>query len=125
MVLALAEAQKSKEPLQCGVVIAKDGEVIAATYNSQRQDLDATAHAEIKAIAEAGRELGTKNLDGCVAYCTCEPCTMCLSALIFAKISKVYFGTSLDEVSKSHIKLTSEELIARAPRTVELIKMDI
>lgn len=121
--LALQEAQKSNEPLRCGVVIAKDGQVIVATYNSQREDYNATAHAEIKAIAQAGAQLGQKDLTGCAAYCSCEPCTMCLSAMIFAKIEKVYFSTYLADVSDTYIKIDSQELIEKAPRKIEIIKI--
>jgi guanine deaminase len=120
MDLADVEAQKSTEPLRCGCVIAKDGEVIAKAYNSQRSDMDATAHDSIKAIREAGSKLQNKDLSGCVAFCSCEPCTMCLSALIFAKIEKVYYRTSLTD---KRIKIESQEFLTRVERKIELIQL--
>lgn len=121
MNLAIKEAQNSKEPLKCGVVITKDGKVLAKTFNSQRTDNDATAHGEIKAITKAGKKLGNKNLTGCIAYCTCEPCTMCLSALVFAKVEKLIFGMSLKD-ARSVIDISIDEFMDRSGYKFELIK---
>ena len=88
MRLAIQEAKKSSEKTKCGAVIVKDGKVVAKCHNSQRIDNDATAHAEINAIRAAGKKLNNKNIDACIIYCTCEPCSMCLSAIIISKISK-------------------------------------
>lgn len=123
MRLAIEEAKKSDEPLKCGVVIAKDGEVLAKTYNQQRMSHNATAHAEILAIKEAGEKVGNKNLNDCVIYCTCEPCTMCLSALIFAKIPKMYFGTTLENASSRQmpIALTTKELLDTCSQKIEIM----
>jgi tRNA(Arg) A34 adenosine deaminase TadA len=123
MSIALDETQKSNEPLKCGVVISKEGVIIASGFNSQREDKNATAHAEIKAIAEAGKVLGQKDLVGCIAYCTCEPCTMCLSAFVFAKIDTIYYRATLSEVSSTHIRITSDELLLKAPRRVKMRKL--
>jgi tRNA(Arg) A34 adenosine deaminase TadA len=123
MLQAIEEAKKSSEPLKCGVVIAKDGEIVTKTHNEQRETSNATAHAEIIAIKEAGQKLGRKNLDDCVIYCTCEPCTMCLSAVIFAKIPKLYFGTTLKNASPDHmpINLSSDELLKTSSHKIEII----
>lgn len=114
MQLAIQESRRSQEPLPCGVVIAKAGEPIAVTFNSQRADRNASAHAEIKAIAEAGARIGDKNLADCVAYCSCEPCVMCLSALTFAKVQHVYFADPLPKTGNG-IAITTEQLVAAAP----------
>jgi len=123
MQLALEEAKKSDEFVGCGVVIAKDGEVISKTYNVQRKTCNATAHAEIRAIGEAGGKLGNKNLDGCTIYCTCEPCSMCLSAIVFAKIPKLYYGTSMKETFPDNlpIELTTAELLATSSHKIEVV----
>lgn len=123
MLHSINEAKKSSEPLKCGVVIAKDGKIIAKTHNEQRKTNNATAHAEILSIKEAGQKLGRKNLDDCVIYCTCEPCTMCLSAIIFAKIPKLFFGTILKNASPDHmpISLSSEELLKTSSHKIEII----
>jgi tRNA(Arg) A34 adenosine deaminase TadA len=111
MRLAIEEAKLSKEPLKCGVVIAKDGKVISKTYNSQREDNNATFHAEIKAIGLAGKHLKTKNLNGGVAYCTCEPCIMCKTALFFAKIEKIYYGSNLKNEKIYNISMVRNFLV--------------
>lgn len=122
MDVAISEARKSQEPLKCGVVIARHGIILAQTYNSQRADNNATAHAEIKAIGEAGKRSGSKNLEQCVAFCTCEPCTMCLSALIFAKVEKIYYGISLSSISNNIIGFSLEEVISKAPRRIVAVQ---
>jgi tRNA(adenine34) deaminase len=111
MELAIEEANLSVEPLKCGVVIAKDGEVIAKTYNSQRKDNNATHHAEIKAIGMAGKFLKNKNLNGCVAYSTCEPCMMCKTALFFAKVGKIFYGSDLKDKEVYEIKMVKNFLV--------------
>ncbi len=123
MLIAIEEAKKSEEFVGCGVVIAKDGNVIAKTYNTQRKTNNASAHAEINAIGEAGKKLGNKNLGGCVIYCTCEPCSMCLSAIIFAKIPKLFYGTSMQETFPDNlpITLTTEELLAHSAHKIEIV----
>lgn len=63
MSLALEEAKRSIDIIGCGAVIAKDGEVVAKAHNTQRKTNNASAHAEINAIGEAGKKLGSKNLD--------------------------------------------------------------
>lgn len=80
-----------------GAVIVKDGEVVATGCNRVTATNDPTAHAEVNAIREACRKRETFKLDDCVIYSSCEPCPMCLSAIYWAGISKVYFAnTALD-----------------------------
>ena len=123
MLLAIEEAKKSEDFVGCGVVIVKDGEIISKNFNVQRKTCNATAHAEIRAIGEAGGKLGNKNLEGCTIYCTCEPCSMCVSAIIFAKIPKLYYGTSMKETFPDNmpIELTTAELLATSNRKLEVI----
>lgn len=75
-----------------GAVIIKDGEVIAKTSNSVTKTNDPTAHAEINAIRKACQELKTFDLSGCEIYSSCEPCPMCLSAIYWARIDKLYYA---------------------------------
>lgn len=121
---AIEEASRSTEPLKCGVVIAKDGKIIARTHNSQRASKDASAHAEIKAVREAGGIIGDKNLTGCVIYCTCEPCVMCLSAISFAKISRLVYGVTLKDVSPKDklIDIDIDTFLERAPNKLEVVR---
>jgi len=123
MILAIDEAKKSSEPLPCGVVIAKDGVVIAKGFNKQHVLYNATAHAEILVIGEAGKILRNKNLFGCSIYCTCEPCTMCLSAIVFSKINKLVYGISLTEVSPSNkrIQISMDEFLSKCPNRPEVV----
>ena len=75
-------------------IIVKDGKEIARTGNTVTLSNDPTAHAEVNAIREACRKLGTFNLSGCEIYSSCEPCPMCLSAIYWAGISKIYMSAS-------------------------------
>ena len=77
-----------------GAVIVKDGEIIAERSNSVTLDNDPTAHAEVNAIREACRTLGTFDLSGCVLYTSCEPCPMCLGAIYWAGIERIYYGNT-------------------------------
>lgn len=75
-----------------GAIIVKDNAVISLESNSVLSSHDPTAHAEINAIRAAGKVLRTHDLSGCELYTTCYPCPMCLSAIIWANIKKVYYG---------------------------------
>lgn len=80
-----------------GAAIVKDNEVIAVASNTTLKDNDPTAHAEINAIREACQKLKTYDLTGCTLYATGYPCPMCLSAIIWANIKEVYYGTNLKD----------------------------
>lgn len=95
---ALELAGYSSEPVGCGVVLVKAGEVIAEAFNSQRADNQAVNHAEIKAIRTANSKLDSRTLDGAVAYCSCEPCVMCLVALSLAKVDEVVYGYTMKQL---------------------------
>jgi guanine deaminase len=77
-----------------GAVIVKDGAVIASSANKVVVDIDPTAHAEISAIRLACKQLGTYNLAGCEIYTSCEPCPMCLGAIYWARIDKIYYANT-------------------------------
>ena len=80
-----------------GALIAKEGKVIAEAANSVRSENDPTAHAEILAIRTAAEKLGTHDLNGCELYTSCEPCPMCLGAVYWAHIDKVYYAATHDD----------------------------
>lgn len=97
MKAAYDEALKSIETGEggpFGAVIVKNGEIIAAAHNQVLAACDPTMHAEIAAIRLATRKLGRFRLNDCSIYTTCEPCPMCLGAIIWAKIPEVYFGAN-------------------------------
>ena len=75
-----------------GALIASNGVIIATGCNRVTADHDPTAHAEVNAIREACKKLGTFNLSGCDIYTSCEPCPMCLSAIYWARIDRIYYG---------------------------------
>jgi len=77
-----------------GAVIVKDGEIVAGCANSVTIDNDPTAHAEVNTIRQACRKLGTFDLSDCVIYTSCEPCPMCLGAIYWARIKRVYYGNT-------------------------------
>lgn len=77
-----------------GAVIVKEGEIVAEGSNSVTIDNDPTAHAEVNTIRQACRKLGTFDLSDCVIYTSCEPCPMCLGAIYWARIQRVYYGNT-------------------------------
>ncbi len=77
-----------------GAVIAKDGEIVAEGVNRVTCSCDPTAHAEVNAIREATKKLGIFDLSGHEIYTSCEPCPMCLGAIYWAHLDKIYFGNN-------------------------------
>ena len=80
-----------------GAVIVKDGKIIAEGTNSVTKNNDPTAHAEINAIREAAKKLNNFDLSGAEIYTSCEPCPMCLGAIYWARIDKIYFANTKDD----------------------------
>lgn len=82
-----------------GAVIVKDGVIVGRGDNNVLVNHDPTAHAEIQAIRDASKTLGTHDLSGCVLYTSCYPCPMCLSAIIWANIKTVYYGNTKEDAA--------------------------
>lgn len=82
-----------------GAVIAKDGEIVSEASNSVTIDNDPTAHAEVNAIRKATAKLGTFDLSGCDIYTSCEPCPMCLGAIYWAHLGKIYYGNNRQDAA--------------------------
>ncbi len=80
-----------------GCVIVKEGKVVGKGHNKVLINKDSTAHGEIEAIREAERNLDTFDLSGCELYTTGEPCPMCLYAIMWANINKVYYGCTIKD----------------------------
>ena len=80
-----------------GAVIVKDNQLVATGANWVVPHNDPTAHAEICAIRNACEKLGTFDLSGCEIYSSCEPCPMCLSAIYWAHLDKLYFANTKDD----------------------------
>jgi guanine deaminase len=83
-----------------GAVVVKDGNVVAEGVNQVTATNDPTAHAEVLAIRLACRKLGSFELRGCDIYASCEPCPMCLGAIYWARIAKIYFGSLAEDAAK-------------------------
>ena len=80
-----------------GCVIVKNNKIISEGVNGVTQNNDPTAHAEIVAIRNACTKLNTFDLSGCEMYTSCEPCPMCLSAIYWSHIDKVYYANTRDD----------------------------
>jgi guanine deaminase len=104
LALAIAEASRgcqagSGGPF--GAVVVKDGVVIAQAHNAVIANNDPTAHAEVQAIRAACATLSSFQLDGCDLYASCEPCPMCLGAILWARPRAVYFAATRDDAARA------------------------
>lgn len=83
-----------------GAVVVKDGKIIGEGYNQVIKNNDPTWHAEMQAIREACKKMGTPHLEGCVLYTSAECCPMCLSAAYWAHVDKIYYGATTEDALK-------------------------
>jgi tRNA(adenine34) deaminase len=95
MRLALREAERALEhdDVPIGAIVVQEGEVIGAGHNERELRADPTAHAELIALREAARHLGTWRILDTVMYVTLEPCAMCAGAIVLARVPRIVFGT--------------------------------
>lgn len=103
MKLAVEEAEKgiaSDEGGPFGCVIVKNGEVVGKGHNQVVKNNDPTCHGEMMAIRDACRKTGNFDLSGCELYTTGEPCPMCFGAILWANISKVFYGCNIKDTEK-------------------------
>jgi len=82
-----------------GAVVVRDRLILGRGWNQVTSAKDPTAHAEIVAIREACSRLGTFRLDGCEIYASCEPCSMCLGAIYWARLDRLYFAATRDDAA--------------------------
>jgi guanine deaminase len=109
-----------------GCVIARDGDVIAEAVNEVTASNDPTAHAEILAIRRASQKLGCFELTGCALYTSCEPCPMCLSAIYWARIEKIYFANLSADAAKigfDDSAIYAEMKLPAGERKIPMIQM--
>lgn len=115
--------QLSKEKMESGfggpfgAVVVKNGQVIAEGFNQVTSSNDPTAHAEIDAIRKACRKLENFDLSGCDIYTSCEPCPMCLSAIYWARLDKIYYANSREDAA--NIGFDDEMLYREIPKPIE------
>ncbi|MCH5218593.1 MAG: nucleoside deaminase [Muribaculaceae bacterium] len=98
--IRLSEENVEKGGGPFGAVIARDGEIVATGVNCVTACTDPTAHAEVNAIRTACHKLGTFDLKGCTIYSSCEPCPMCLGAIYWAHLDKIYFGNNKTDAKR-------------------------
>jgi tRNA(adenine34) deaminase len=96
MSLALREAERapSHGDVPIGAVVVRDGELLAAAHNERELREDPTAHAEILALREAARAVGSWRILDAILYVTLEPCAMCAGAVVLARVARVVYGAS-------------------------------
>ncbi len=106
MRLALQAAWQGVErgEMPFGACLVRDGRVVSTAYYSVHSARDTTAHAEVQALREAGRRLQPLDLISCVMFATCEPCPMCFSACLLAKVSRIVYGCRMEDAEKMGIR---------------------
>lgn len=83
-----------------GAVIVRDGKIVGEGVNQVTSTNDPTAHAEVQAIRQACAHLGVFSLNDCELYTSCEPCPMCLGAIYWARLSRIYFANTAEDAAK-------------------------
>lgn len=99
-------------PFAC--VIVRNGEIVGEGVNNVVNNHDATSHGEVEAIRDAGRRLKSWDLSGCDLYTTCEPCEMCVSAMFWAKISRMYYANTLKDCEELGFNLEPLRTMVRS-----------
>ncbi len=110
-----------------GAVVVKDGKIISEGWNNVTSSNDPTAHAEVMAIRQACTKLNSFDLYGCEIYTSCEPCPMCLAAIYWARIEKIYFANTRKDAAS--IQFDDEYLYHEintplAQRKIAMIQVD-
>lgn len=99
--IALSEDSVRRGGGPFGAVISRNGDIIAEASNSVTIEHDPTAHAEVSAIRMAASRLGTHDLSGCEIFTSCEPCPMCLGAIYWAHLDKIYYANSRTDAARA------------------------
>ncbi|OGY90334.1 MAG: hypothetical protein A3B30_00505 [Candidatus Komeilibacteria bacterium RIFCSPLOWO2_01_FULL_52_15] len=136
MQVAIDEAIKARDAgdYAVGAVIVKGGKVIARASNRSKRDESPVAHAETLAILEACKIFKSRHLLNCVLYTTHEPCTMCASVIVWAKLAGAVYGARIDDMKQHRehngnhdyqwrtIEISCDEVIAKSTEKIELVK---
>ncbi|MGE7935226.1 nucleoside deaminase [Bacillus paramycoides] len=120
------ENTKNKNGKPFGAVLVKDGEIIAKGVNDVLKTHDPTAHAELLAIRQACRILGTSDLSDCILYASGEPCPMCLSAIYWANLQHVYYSYTAQEEEEIGLgtKYVYQQIaLPKEQRDIKLLKL--
>ena len=124
---ALIEAKKGDLPY--GAVIVKDNEIVMRGYNTAQTDNDVSAHAELNILRAFTKQYGYSldALSGYTLYTTCEPCPMCAAACVWAGVSTVVFGASIEQLSNLELKqiksfnLSCKTVVAKGFQNIEIV----
>ena len=111
-----------------GAIIVKDNQLIAASGNKVTRTLDPTAHAEIAAIRLACLKLNDFQLHDCILYTSCEPCPMCLGAIYWARLAKVYFACSRFDAAAANFDdsfIYDEILVSPSERSIAMLHLNL
>ena len=104
-------------------IIVKDDKIIAEAFTTTIKDQDPTCHAEINVIRKASKKLNSKTLDDCYLYTTFEPCPMCASACVWAKLKGIVYGASMEDetnICPQRIKIRCSEVLEKGRPNLEL-----
>lgn len=111
-----------------GAVIVKDNQVIASGGNEVTRSIDPTAHAEVIAIRQACKALNDFQLNGCTLYTSCEPCPMCLGAIYWARLEKVYFACNRHDAAAAGFDdsfIYDEISVAPSERSIAMLHLNL
>ncbi|MBS44015.1 MAG: tRNA-specific adenosine deaminase [Nocardioides sp.] len=100
-----------------GALVVRDGEEVSTGVNRVTRDLDPTAHAEVVAVREACRVLGDFSLAGCTLYTSCEPCPLCVSASLWARLDRVVYAADRDDAARGGFDDRAFYELFETPRT--------
>ena len=110
----IARAGMAEGAAPFGAVVVRAGEIVGEGCNQVLRDHDPTSHGEIEAIRDAGRRLGTWDLSGCDLYTSCEPCEMCVAAMVWARIDRLYYAATLEDCAAIGLDLSELRRAVRA-----------
>ena len=121
---ALIEAKKGDLPY--GAVIVKDREIVIRSYNTTQTDNDVSAHGEINALRKFTKQYGYSldALEGYTLYTTCEPCPMCAAACVWAGVSQVVFGASIEQLidlGTKQIDISCKTVAEKSFQNIEVV----
>jgi tRNA(Arg) A34 adenosine deaminase TadA len=128
MLAAIAQAEQAlprAEGGPFGACIVRGAEIIACANNTVLRDNDATCHAEVNAIHLASRALGNFDLSGCTIYSTTEPCPMCFSAIHWARIDRIVYGTGIADVQRlgfNELAISNEQLRELGGSPIQIVR---
>ncbi|KGP91033.1 guanine deaminase [Pontibacillus chungwhensis BH030062] len=127
--LELAVQNVSEGGTPFGAVLVKGNEIVAEDVNRTHQRYDVSAHAEMEAIRRAQEKLGQTDLKGCVMYASGEPCPMCLTAMYFAGIEKVFYAQTIVEAEEAGLGLSKHVYMElskpKEQRSIDMVHVPI